>query len=132
MKELYQGLGHIAIYTRDMAESIAFYAKIGGTLRQRDAIPTPDGDKLLALVEFGGFVLELIQSPTPAPMTEGNIPHFAVYVRDVDAAAAAIRAAGVDTFMKPEKTVLPNLFGGLENWFFTGPSGEQIELLRML
>ena len=132
MKELYQGLGHIAIHTRDMAESIAFYEKIGGTLRQRDAIPTPDGDKLLALVEFGGFVLELIQSPTPAPMTEGNIPHFAVYVRDVDAAAAAIRAAGVDTFMKPEKTVLPALFGGLENWFFTGPSGEQIELLRML
>ena len=65
MKELYQGLGHIAIHTRDMAESIAFYEKIGGTLRQRDAIPTPDGDKLLALVEFGGFVLELIQSPTP-------------------------------------------------------------------
>ena len=132
MKELYQGLGHIAIHTRDMAESIAFYEKIGGTLHQRDAIPTPDGDKLLALVEFGGFVLELIQSPTPAPMTEGNIPHFAVYVDDVDAAAADIRAAGVDTFLTPQKKVLPNLFGGLENWFFTGPSGEQIELLHML
>ena len=45
---------------------------------------------------------------------------------------AAIRAAGVDTFMGSEKKVLPALFGGLENWFFTGPSGEQIELLRML
>ena len=33
---------------------------------------------------------------------------------------------------EPEKTVLPALFGGLENWFFTGPSGEQIELLKML
>lgn len=22
--------------------------------------------------------------------------------------------------------------GGLENWFFTGPSGERIELLKML
>ena len=55
-----------------------------------------------------------------------------MYVDDLDAAAAAVRAAGVDTFMTPEKKVLPDLFGGLENWFFTGPSGEQIELLHML
>ena len=132
MKELYQGLGHIAIHTRDMAESIAFYEKIGGALYKQDAIPTPDGEKKLALVEFGGFLLELIQSPTPVPMDQGNIPHFAVSVDDVDAAAADIRAAGVDTFLTPEKVVVPGLFGGLENWFFTGPSGEQIELLHML
>ena len=132
MEEHYQGLGHIAIYTKDMAESIAFYEKIGGALRQRASITTPDGDKLLALVAFGGFTLELIQSPVPVPMGEGSIPHFAVYVDDLDAAAAAVKAAGVDTFMTPEKKVLPNLFGGLENWFFTGPSGEQIELLHML
>lgn len=131
-KELYEGLGHIAVHTRDMDESIRFYERIGGTLQKKDAIPTPDGDKLLALVDFAGATLELIQSPVPAPMTEGNIPHIAVYVRDVDAAAAALREAGVDTFMTEEKVVLPNLFGGLENWFFTGPSGEQIELLHML
>ena len=132
MKEHYQGLGHIAIFTRDMEESVAFYEKIGGKLEKSAVRPTPDGDKRLALVEFGGFLLELIQSPTPVPMDQGNIPHFAVYVDDVDAAAAAIRAAGVDTFLTPEKVVVPGLFGGLENWFFTGPSGEQIELLHML
>ena len=132
MKEHYQGLGHIAIHTKDMEESIAFYEKIGGALRQRASISTPDGEKLLALVSFGGFTLELIQSPVPVPMGEGNVPHFAVYVDDLDAAAAAVKATGVDTFMTPEKKTLPNLFGGLENWFFTGPSGEQIELLHML
>ena len=131
MKSLYQGLGHIAIYTENMAESIAFYEKIGGSLQQQAALPIPEGDKLLALVEFGGFTLELIQAPTPMPMTEGSIPHFAVYVTDVDTAAAAIRAAGVNTFTTPAKRVVPNVFGGLENWFFTGPSGEQIELLHM-
>ena len=132
MKEHYQGLGHIAIFTRDMDESVAFYEKIGGKLEKRAVRPTPDGDKHLALVEFGGFLLELIQRPEPVSMDQGNIPHFAVYVDDVDAAAAAIRAAGVDTFLTPEKVVVPGLFGGLENWFFTGPSGEQIELLHML
>ena len=132
MNEHFKGLGHIAIYTKDMDESIAFYEKLGGSLRQRAAVSTPNGEKLLALVAFGGVILELIQSPTPMPMTEGNSPHLDLYVDDVDAAAASIRAAGVDTFLTPEKKVLPDLFGGLENWFFTGPSGEQIELLRML
>ena len=132
MFQHYQGLGHVAIHTKNMDESIAFYEKIGGALSQRASISTPEGDKLLALVSFGGITLELIQSPTEAPMTEGCIPHIAIYVDDLDAAAAEIKAAGVDTFMTPEKKVLPNLFGGLENWFFTGPSGEQIELLHML
>ena len=132
MKEHYQGLGHVAIYTADMDQSIAFYEKIGGGLKNQASIQTPDGEKKLALVDFGGVTLELIQAPTPMPLTEGNVPHFAVYVDDVDAAAADIKAAGVDTFLTPQKKVLPNLCGGLENWFFTGPSGEQIELLQML
>lgn len=131
MKQHYQGLGHIAIYTKDMDESIAFYEKIGGAVQQRAAISTPDGEKLLALVGFAGLTLELIQAPTPMPMTEGNVPHFAVYVDDLDAVAAELQALGVD-FMTPAKKVLPHLFGGLENWFFTGPSGEEIELLHML
>ena len=45
---------------------------------------------------------------------------------------AAVKAAGVFSFTTPEKRVLPDTFGGLQNWFFTGPSGEQIELLQML
>ena len=132
MKEHYQGLGHVAIYTADMDQSIAFYEKIGGGLKNQASIQTPDGEQKLALVDFGRVPLEPIQAPTPMPLTEGNVPHCAVYVDDVDAAAADIKAAGVDTFLTPQKKVLPNLFGGLENWFFTGPSGEQIELLHML
>ena len=94
----------------------------------------PEGEKKLALVEFGGFLLELIEPPAGelVPAGEGSIPHFAIYVDDLDKAAAAIKDAGVISFMTPEKKVLPETFGGLQNWFFTGPSGEQIELLQML
>ena len=132
MNERCQGLGHVAVYTRDIEESITFYEKLGGTVKDRGNVPTPEGEKKLALVSFGGITLELIQSPTDMPMGEGNVPHFALLVDDLDAAAEAVRAAGVDTFLTPEKKVLPDLFGGLQNWFFTGPSGEQIELLQML
>lgn len=134
MKELYKGLGHVAIYTVDMEESIAFYEKIGGSVYKRDSVQVPEGEKKLTLVEFGGFLLELIEPPEGelVPAGEGSIPHFAVYVDDLDKAAAAIKAAGIISFMTPEKKVMPETFGGLQNWFFTGPSGEQIELLQML
>lgn len=132
MREHFQGLGHVAVYTRDMEESVAFYERLGGAVKNRGAVPTPEGEKKLALVSFGGITLELIQSPGAMPMGEGNVPHFAILVDDLDAAAAAVRRAGVDTFLTPGKRVLPELFGGLQNWFFTGPSGEQIELLQML
>ena len=97
MKEHYQGLGHVAVYTRDMGQSIAFYETIGGSVLRRGSVSTPAGEKLLALVDLGGVTLELIQSPTPVSMEEGNLPHFAIYVDDVDAAAADMRSAGVDT-----------------------------------
>ena len=118
MKQHYQGLGHIAVYTADMDASIAFYEKIGGSLHLRAPACPPEQQR------------ELIAAPVPEGA--GCIPHFAVYVDDVDQAAADLRAAGVDTFQTAEKCVMPNTFGGLENWFFTGPSGEQIELLKML
>lgn len=132
MKEHYRGLGHVAVLTRDMEQSIAFYEKIGGMLQQRGQIDTREGPKLLALVAFGGITLELIQPPVPPEQSAGVIPHFAIYVDDLDAVAQALREAGVDSFQQPQKTVRTDLFGGLQNWFFTGPSGEQIELLQML
>lgn len=129
MNEHYQGLGHVAVRTADMDKSIAFYERIGGKLLQRAPACPPTQACELALVELAGFIVELIASD---PGGEGVIPHIAIYVDDVDQAAADLKALGVDTFLTPEKVVMPDTFGGLENWFFTGPSGEQLELLKML
>ena len=66
MKEFYKGLGHVAIHVRSMEESIAFYEKIGGTVLQQDALPSPEGDKLLCLIDLGGadtLRLGLLQQP---------------------------------------------------------------------
>lgn len=131
MENIYAGLGHIAVNTEDMAASIAFYEKIGGKLLAEDKIEKPEGTLLLALVDIGGVTVELLQHPDRRPLIAGAIPHFALLVHDVDKAAAFIRAAGIETFKTAEKAVCPELFGGLDNWFFVGPSGEEIELLKM-
>ena len=76
MKQHYQGLGHIAVYTADMDASIAFYEKIGGSLHLRAPACSPEQQRELALVEFGGFLVELIAAPVPEGA--GCIPQFAV------------------------------------------------------
>lgn len=128
------GLAHIAVFTMDIEKSIAFYEKLGGKLDKRDEAHKPTGINLLALVNWAGFTIELIEphDGTVLCASGGAIPHLAVAVDDLDKAAAAVRAAGIDTFLTGQPNVLPNTFGGLKNWFFTGPSGEQIELLQML
>ena len=81
----YLGLGHVAVYTRNIEESVAFYEKLGGTVKGRGCVSVPEGEKKLALVLFGGITLELIHSPGDMPMGEGNVPHFALLVDDLDA-----------------------------------------------
>ena len=131
MKDLYSGLGHIAVNTADIRLSLAFYEKLGGRLLMEDVLMKSEGPLKLALVDLGGVTIELLEPPVPFLPAEGSIPHFASLVKNLDEAAAAIRSAGVDTFRGSEKSVNTRLFGGLENWFFTGPSGELIELLQM-
>ena len=123
MKQHYQGLGHIAVYTADMDASIAFYEKIGGSLHLRAPACSPEQQRELALVEFGGFLVELIAAPVPEGA--GCIPHFAVYVDDVDQAAADLRAAGVDTFQTAEKCVMPNTFAGWRTGSSLAPPGNR-------
>ena len=65
MKKHFQGLGHIAIYAKDLDESIAFYQKLGATLARRSPIQPPAQKKELALMAFDGFTLELIGSDAP-------------------------------------------------------------------
>ena len=128
MREHFRGLAHIGVMTKDLEESLAFYKALGGVETDRATLQTPEGEKTLVLMDVGGIIVELICLPVPAPSCEGVVSHFALYVDDIDAAHDAIVAAGIDTFQTPEKNV-SSIFGGVANWFFTGPNGERIELM---
>lgn len=129
-----KGLAHIAIYTTDVEQSIAWYQKLGGECYDRGEVKKPTGINRLAMVRLAGLDLELIQpgDGTPVEPAGGVIPHLALEVADLDAAISQLRAVGIDSFRTEQPVELPDLFGGLRNIFLTGPSGELIELLQHL
>ena len=114
--------------TNDLEESLAFYEKLGGVVRDRGVVALPEGEKHLVLVDVHGVIVELIKNPRPMDLSEGVVSHFALLVEDIDKAHDALVERGIDTFLTPTKNQ-GSLFGGAPNWFFTGPSGERIELM---
>lgn len=128
MFDHYKGLAHIALRTMDVEKSIEFYEKIGGKVVKADILGTEKGDKLLALVEFAGITLELIQ--VFEPVESGVSPHFAIYVDNLLDVVHEIASTGIDSF--PTKRIQRlKMFGGLTNWVLNGPGGEQIEFIQI-
>lgn len=134
MKNGFSGLAHIAIYTQDLGASIDFYERMGAEILQRGEVQKPKGINQLALLALAGFELELIEPHDGTKITvgAGAIPHLAIRVENLEESVSALRSAGIDSFQTATPNVVPDLFGGLRNWFFTGPSGEVIELLQPL
>ena len=128
------GPAHIALMTADIDASIKFYEALGGETYDHGIVQKPKGQSKLAMVRIHGYDIELVQPVTglEGVSPKGTWAHLAFVVDDLEAAIEEVRALGVDTFLTAQKTVLPELFGGLQNIFFTGPSGEEIELLQKL
>ena len=128
MFDHYHGLAHIAVRTLDVEKSIEFYEKIGGKAVLADILGTEKGDKLMAMVEFAGITIELIQ--VFEPVETGIMPHFAIYVDNLLDVVQEIAATGIDSF--PTKRIQRlKVFNGITNWILYGPSGEEIEFVQM-
>ena len=119
----YLRLAHIAIYTTDMERSIAFYETLGAECTMRGRVQKPNGVNQLAMMTLTG-------DGTPVDAQGGIIPHFAIEVEDLPLLVNEMRVMGFETFCTEQPIELPELFGGLRNIFFKGPSGEMIELIE--
>lgn len=132
MIENIMGLAHVALFTTDLDATISFYEKLGGACYARGQAQKPTGVNLLAMVRFYGFELEIVQPGDGSRVDPvgGVWPHLALEVKDLPAAVNKLKALGIDTFKSERPNVMPTLFGGLQNIFFTGPNGEMIELIE--
>lgn len=128
------GLSHIGVYTKDITISIKFYQEfLGFRLEYTKNLVKEDGTTKLAFLEAGNCIIELIQ-PSKLGLvdqrTAGIVDHVALSVADIDAVISNLKAAGV--VFETETATTVALKNGAKNVFFSGPSGERIELFEWL
>lgn len=123
-----KGLAHIGIMSNDNKASAKFYEELLDFKVFYEK--TLENGTELTFVKNGNIVLEFINNDADAnSMTSGQIAHVAIEVTAIDEIVKKLRAAGVDSFKTDEPINKPELFPtGSRMMFFTGPSGEIIEL----
>jgi glyoxylase I family protein len=122
-----RGIHHIAILTDDYLTSKRFYTGILGFEVIAETYRAERDSYKLDLAVAGRYQIELFSFPdfrerASYPEAKG-LRHLAFAVEDVDAAAAELRAKGVD--------VEPVRIDALTNKkfvFFTDPNGQPLEL----
>jgi glyoxylase I family protein len=127
------GTHHIAIQTRDWAESLAFYQDVLGMKLVAEFCTA---ERPIALLDMGdGSHIELF-GPRPAENSGQESPaqqplmHLALAASDTRAAIEHVRKAGCRITTEPKDVQLGPIRARIA--FFDGPSGESIEFFQTL
>ncbi|HTN81953.1 MAG TPA: VOC family protein [Acidimicrobiales bacterium] len=110
------GLHHVAISVKELEPAVRFYADVMGF----EQIERPDFGFPGAWFQAGDHQLHLMEMPDAEPDPR---QHYALRVDDLDAAMAAITAAGGKV-----KRSLPDVPGAGRQAFLRDPTGNRIEL----
>lgn len=112
---------HIAIFSGNVPALERFYTEKLGlrVVRRWDSLG-------IVFIDVGSTMIELVPNPKRAPRPDGmnGFDHLALHVDDVDAAFAALRAAGVVFESEPRN------FQELRIAFLRDPDGNLIELVQ--
>ena len=130
--EIIKGMGfhHVALKAVNFEESLKFFTE---GLGMKFYTQWGEGDGRIAMLDLGdGGILELFAGGAEGPNT--NYIHFAMKVDDVDAAYATAIAAGAKPKSAPKVVPLQSapVKLTLNCGFVYGPSGEELEFLRIV
>ena len=122
------GFHHISMHVQDLETSIAFYKKLGFTVRTAWG----PADRRTVLLDCGdGNYLEISPGKSDGFNPNGLIRHFAFRTDDCDVAIAAARAAGAEITVEPKPVTLPSdPPNPIRVAFCKGPDGEVIEFFE--
>lgn len=125
------GWDHLAVRTKDLKESMSFYAGLGFSMTGNGYLDTEDGRLYIAFMTCKGFTLELIQLAGAAvndadTWKVGKIDHIALDVENVQDAFMEARGCGYQVIDFGVKE-LPLFDHGCRFFTIAGPSGEKIE-----
>lgn len=126
-----QGWAHLALKVRNLADSLAFYDKLGFRKVGEGYLDTPDGRLEIAFALHKGFTLEIIQM-VGAGLEElktrgaGHIDHIALDVSDIDDAFCEAKKNNLKMLDYIVKE-LPFFERGVKFFTVEGPDGEKVE-----
>jgi glyoxylase I family protein len=119
-------LDHVVLRCRNQARALDFYTRVLGLQEERRV-------EHLGLIQLraGASMVDLIPAPEPAADGAGNVDHFClgVVTEDLAAAAAYLRALGVEVIGEPETRYGARGLG--RSIYVRDPEGNVIELKQM-
>jgi len=126
-KAVVTGVAHVAIYARDVAKSLDFYARVLG-LEHLFTQKRPDGSLFYEYLHAGNrtFVELFPTKEAPAPPHAG-VAHMCLAVADINAAHEHVKSQGYPVRRAPSK----GLDGNWQMWL-DDPDGVAIELMQMM
>jgi lactoylglutathione lyase len=118
---------HTRIRVRDLADSVAFYQKLGYSLREfKDS---PQGNSLAFLTLPGNDVfLELCHSPDYTATCPEDLMHTALGVPDIIDYCDGLEKAGLEIWPSGWREKFST--GGRKMAFVTDPDGYEVEILE--
>jgi catechol 2,3-dioxygenase-like lactoylglutathione lyase family enzyme len=140
MESNYIGLAHIAIFCKDLEESVRFYTedldfeKIYETVVNQDQEPDGFFPARYVFIQRGTCLIELLQPYDTGKVNagvNGSVDHFAIEVKNIDGVFTRMKDRGL-VEKDAEMAFFPKLFKGMKAFMIRGPSGEGIELLEYL
>ena len=117
MKDIATGLQHIGIPTNDIAETIAFYEKLGFTIALRTE--NKEAKEQVAFLLLGNLMIETYEN-RQAAMCSGAVDHIAIDVKDIEAALSFVNERN------------PFWENGVKYFKIEGPNKEIIEFSQIV
>ncbi len=139
-----QGVNHVAFGVADIERTRDFYARLGftGMLFESDgyfepmdpwyAPRKPPRQRMMLLTNPHGGGMEPVQHIPPSPDMSGSWGHlgpfeFAIGVRNIEQAAAALLQDGIELLSEPQTVTLPG--GGSWSYaYFVEPDGTSVAI----
>lgn len=126
LKNLVTGLQHIGLPTNDMAATVKFYQSLGFQIAHQ----TVNNGETVCFLQLGSVCVETYENGR-AVGRAGAIDHVALDVSDIEAAWAAVQAAGHQP-LEAEIQSLPFWTNGVRFFNILGPNGEKVEFGQIL
>lgn len=127
----FTGLGHVGMMIREIRPALDFYCgKLGFELVTDNH--EAGGSGACYFIRKGGVTLELVADPGNPEPRDGVLNHISLFVEDIEAAWAELKAKGV-VFETEDILFDPFFYERGERFImFRGPNHERLQLEQIL